>query len=222
MNGFLAIISRDVALGFKAGGGTVQTALFFALTALVFAIAVGPDTALLSRIAAPTLWAAALLSALVSLDRIFQADFEDGSLDVIVETADLLEGRVLAKAIAHWIAACLPLILATPVLALLLSLPAQGYWPLVLSLLVGTPALSFIGAISAAVTLSLRRAGVLIAILTAPLYAPALIFGVAAANAGASGAPNFIPSLLFLGAGTLFSMILAPLAGAAAIRFNMS
>lgn len=222
MNAFFAVIARDVALGFKAGGGAAQTALFFALTALVFAIAAGPDTAQLARLAAPILWAAALLSALVSLDRIFQADFEDGTLDVLIETAELLEGRVLAKAVAHWLSACLPLILATPVLAILLSLPAEGYWPLVLSLLIGTPALSFIGTISAAVTLSLRRAGVLVAILTAPLYAPALIFGVAAANAGAEGAANYLPSLLFLGAGTLFSFILAPLAGAAAIRFNMN
>lgn len=222
MRGFFAIIARDVSLGFKAGGGALQTVLFFALTILVFSIAVGPDTSLLSRIAAPALWAAALLSALVSLDRIFQADFEDGSLDVLVETADLLELRVLAKAIAHWLSACLPLIAATPLLAVLLSLPLKGLSPLVLSLLIGTPALSLIGAISAAVTLSMRRAGVLVSILTTPLYAPTLIFGVSAATAGAEGAPDFVPSLLFLAAGTVFTFVLAPLAGAAAIRFNMS
>lgn len=222
MTAFFAVIARDVALGFRAGGGAVQTALFFALTLLVFAIAVGPDAALLSRIAAPALWAAALLSALVSLDRIFQADFEDGSLDVLIETADLLEMRVLAKAIAHWLSACLPLVAATPLLALLFSLPAAGYWPLLAALLIGTPALSLIGAISAAVTLSMRRAGVLVSILTVPLYAPTLIFGVAAAKAGAEAAPDFAPSMMFLAAITIFSFILAPLAGAAAIRFNMS
>jgi len=222
MNAFLAIIARDVALGFKAGGGAMQTALFFALTVMVFAIAIGPDQTLLPRIAAPALWAAALLSALVSLDRIFQADFEDGSLDVVVETTDLLELRVLAKAIAHWLSACLPLIVATPLLGVLLNLPAAGLGPLVLSLLIGTPALSLIGAISAAVTLSMRRASVLVSILTTPLYAPALIFGVSAAMSGAEGAAGFVPSLLFLAATSVFSFILAPIAGAAAIRFNMS
>jgi heme exporter protein B len=222
MNAFFAIISRDVALGFKAGGGAFQTALFFALTIMVFAIAIGPDATLLPRIAAPALWAAALLSALVSLDRIFQADYEDGSLDVFVETSDLLEMRVLAKAIAHWISACLPLIAVTPLLGVLLNLPAAGLAPLVASLLIGTPALSLIGAISAAVTLSMRRAGVLVSILTTPLYAPTLIFGVGAAVAGADGAPGFVPSLLFLAAASVFSFIIAPLAGAAAIRFNMS
>ena len=108
MTAFLALIRRDATLGFRAGGGALQTVFFFALTTLVFALAVGPDIALLARLAAPILWASVLLSSLVSLDRIFQADFEDGSLDVLIETADILELRVLAKAVGHWLSACLP------------------------------------------------------------------------------------------------------------------
>lgn len=222
MSAFSAIIARDIALAFKAGGGAMQTAMFFALVALVFALAAGPEPQLLSRLAAPVLWAGALLSALVSLDRIFQADFEDGSLDVLVETADLLELRVLAKAIAHWLSACLPLVIATPVFGVLLNLPASGYGPLLASLLIGTPALSLIGALAAALTLTLRRASILVSILAAPLYAPALIFGVGAAEAGAAASPGFAPALLLLAAASLFALVFAPLAGAAAIRFNMS
>lgn len=222
MSAFTAIVARDVALGFKAGGGAMQTAMFFALVALIFALAAGPEPQLLSRLAAPVLWTGALLSALVSTDRIFQADYEDGSLDVLVETTDSLELRVLAKALAHWLSACLPLVVATPVFGILLNLPASGYGPLLASLLVGTPALSLIGALAAALTLTLRRASVLVSILAAPLFAPALIFGVGAAEAGATGSPGFLPALLFLAAASIFSLIFAPLAGAAAIRFNLS
>ncbi|MBI1366407.1 MAG: heme exporter protein CcmB [Alphaproteobacteria bacterium] len=222
MKTFLAIILRDVTLGFRAGGGATQAAMFFALVSLVFALAIGPEPARLSALAAPILWAGALLSALVSLDRIFQSDYEDGTLDVLVETADLLELRVLAKAAAHWLSSLLPLIVAVPLFALLLNLPVEGYWPLLASLLVGTPALSLIGALAAALTLALRRASILVSILAAPLYAPALIFGVGAAEAGAAGAPSFVPTLLLVAASSLFALVFAPLAGAAAIRFNMS
>lgn len=214
MRAVTAILIRDLALGFRAGGGAAQTALFFALVALVFALAIGPDRAAMARFAAPILWAAALLSALVSLDRVFQADFEDGSLDVIVASAELLEARVAAKALAHWLSSIAPLLVAAPAVALLLNLPGDQYGPLLLSLLIGTPALSLIGAVGAALTLSLRRAGVLIAILATPLYAPTLIFGVAAA--GGDGT-----AFLLLAAATLFAAAIGPLAAAAAIRFNM-
>lgn len=218
----LAIVRRDVALGFRAGGGAMLTAVFLALVALIFALAIGPDPERLPVLAAPILWAGAVLAALISLDRIFQADFEDGSLDVLVETADFLELTVLAKAFAHWLSACVPLILATPALGVLLNLPPNGYLPLVASLLIGTPALSLIGSMAAALTLSMRRASILVSLLTAPLYAPVVIFGVGAAEAGASASPAFAPALLYLAALTLFSLIVAPLAAAAAIRFNMS
>ncbi len=219
MSAFVAIVGRDVRLAFRAGGGSLQGALFFAITALIFALAIGADLATLSRLAAPILWACALLSTLVSLERIFQADAEDGSLDVIVETADPLEIAFLAKAAAHWLTASLPLIAAAPVIGVLLNLPGERFAPLLVSLLVGTPALSLIGALGAALTLSLKRAGVLVTILIAPLYAPTLIFGVAAS--GGLDAPMAASALLFLGAATMFSLIIAALAGAAAIRMNM-
>ena len=222
MNALLAIAARDITLSFRTGGGSLHSVTFFALASLVFALAFGPAPALLARLAAPILWAIALLSALISLDRLFEADFEDGSLDAIVETADPLELSVLAKALAHWVAAGLPVVVATPPIALLLNLPAEGYAPLVLSLLIGTPALSLIGAVGAAVAVGLRRASVLVAILTAPLLAPTLIFGVAAAEAGAAGGAQYVPSLLLLGAVTLFSALIGPLAAAAAIRLNIS
>lgn len=214
MTPFAALILRDVTLAFRAGGGGAQTALFFALVALVFALAVGPDRMQLAALAAPILWTGALLAALVSLDRIFQADFEDGSLDVLVETSSMLEATVLAKALGHWLTSLLPLVVIAPLLGLLLNLPAPGYGSLLVSLLVGTPALSLIGALAAALTLSLRRASVLVAILATPLFAPALIFGVAAAQGDGR-------ALMLLGAASLVALIVAPLAGAAAIRFNM-
>lgn len=222
MSALMAIAGRDVALAFRAGGGALHAVIFFALAALVFAMAIGPDPTTLKDLAAPVLWAIALLSTLVSLDRMFQSDFEDGSLDAMVETADVLELSVLAKAIAHWLSSGFPVILAAPAVALLLNLPADGYLPLLISLVVGTPALSLLGAIGAAVAMGLRRASVLVAILSAPLYAPALIFGVGAAQAGAIDSPQFLPSVLFLAAITLFAALLGPIAGAAAIRLNLS
>ncbi|MBY0423130.1 MAG: heme exporter protein CcmB, partial [Parvularculaceae bacterium] len=162
-----------------------------------------------------------LLASLVTLDRLFQADAEDGALDVLVETSDSLALAVAAKAAAHWIATAAPLLVATPLLALLLNLPREGYLPLLLSLAIGTPGLSLIGALAAALTLSLKRSGVLAALLAAPLLAPILIFGVAAAEAGAEGAARFSAALLLLAAATFFAAALAPLAGAAALRANL-
>ena len=222
MSGFFAIIRRDTALAMRSGGGAPLGVVFFALVILIFAFAVGADRTLISRLAAPIVWTAALLAALVSLDRIFQADVEDGALDILIETGDELAFVVLAKAIAHWLTAAAPLLLATPVLALLLNLPAEGFAPLLASLLIGTPGLSLIGTLSAALTLSLRRGGVLAAVLAAPLFAPILIFGAGAAEAGISGAEAYPSTLMLVGAATLFSLIVAPLAGASAIRFNLS
>lgn len=220
MNGLVATLTRDLRLAFRAGGGALNGVVFFALTVLIFALAVGPDRARLSAAAAPILWTAATLAAMLSFDRIFQSDFEDGSLDALLETSDMLSLVALAKAAAHWISTLLPLIAATPVLGLLLGLPAEAYAPLVVSLLVGTPALSLFGALASALALPLRRAAMLMTILTAPLLTPAIIFGVSAANAGAAGDPLFGPSLMILGAVTLFSCVALPLAAAAAIRFN--
>ncbi len=221
MSGFCAILMRDVSLGFRAGGGALLGAMFFTLTILIFALAAGPDLALLGRIATPILWTAALLSTLVSLDRVFQADFEDGSLDLLVEAADPFEIAFLAKAFAHWLTAAAPLIVLSPVLGVMLGLSPAGYWPLIGSLLIGTPALSLIGSLAAALTVSLRRASVLTTLLAAPLFTPIIIFGVGAAKAGAAADPAFAPSLMFLAAAGLFSLIVAPFAGAAAIRANL-
>jgi heme exporter protein B len=218
MNAFSAILARDISLAFRAGGGGAQTALYFVLVAVLFAFAIGPDRAALSELASPVIWATALLAAMLSLDRIFQADYEDGTLDIIVATSDMLTTRVAAKIAAHWLSCAAPLLAAAPLVALLLNLSAERLGPLLLSLLVGTPALSCIGAVSAALTLPLRRAGVLVAILSAPLYAPTLIFGVAAASASEPSSP----ALLLLGANALLAAAIAPIAAAAAIRFNLS
>jgi heme exporter protein B len=222
MTGFFALIARDVTLSLRAGGGAGIGIAFFALVALIFAFAVGADRALIARLAAPVVWTAALLATLVSLDRIFQADAEDGALDIMVETSESLTLAVLAKAIAHWLTSALPLLLATPLIAVLLNLPSQGYGPLLASLAVGTPALSLIGVLAAALTLSLKRSAVLAAVLAAPLLAPILIFGTGAAEAGLAGSASFTAVLMLQGAATLFALIVAPLAGAAAIRFNLS
>ena len=220
MKGFSAIVARDVTLAFRAGGGAVQAVMFFALTIVIFALASGPDRAQLARIAAPALWTAASLAAMLSFDRLFQDDHEDGSLDVLIETADPMALTVIAKALAHWVSVLLPLAAAAPVLALLLNLPGEAYGPLVLSLLLGTPALSMLGALASALTLALRRASILMVILTVPLMTPVVIFGVSAAQAGAEGDPRYAPALMILAAISLFACVFAPLAAAAAIRFN--
>ncbi len=220
MNRFAAIIKRDLALAFRAGGGAVQGVIFFALTAVLFALAVGPSLSLLSKIAAPILWTGALLATQISLDQIWRADREDGSLDVLVETSDMLAVTALAKAIAHWLATALPLIIAAPLLGVLLNLPENVIAPLVLSLLIGTPGLSLIGCIAAALTVSLPRAHLLISIIVSPLYAPLLIFGAGAAMAE-PGSAQVAANLMLLGATTLFAAIISPLASAAALRSNL-
>ncbi|MEO0400597.1 MAG: heme exporter protein CcmB [Pseudomonadota bacterium] len=222
MSALLAILARDVRLGFAAGGGAAQTLIFFFLTIVLFALAVGPDAASLKAVAAPILWTAALLAAFLSLDRLFQADFEDGSLEIIAQRTPTFGLLVLIKAAAHWLTTAAPLIVAAPIAGLLLNLPGEGYWPLLATLILGTPALSLIGAGAAALTFPLRRAGVLTTILVGPLYAPSLIFGVMAAEAGAVGDPLFQPTLLFLCAASLLALITAPLAGGAGLRLNLS
>lgn len=220
MKAFTALVARDLKLAFRAGGGAVQAVMFFALTIVIFALAAGPDRARLSEIAAPALWTGAMLAAMLSFDRLFQDDHEDGTLDAILETADPLAMAVFAKALAHWISTLSPLIMASPLLALLLNLPGEAFGPLLLSLLLGTPALSLLGALASALTLSLKRASVLMTILTAPLLTPVVIFGVTAAEAGASGDPRYASSLMILAAFSLFACGFAPLAASAAIRFN--
>lgn len=221
MSPVAAIILRDATLAFRAGGGALQAVAFFALAVLVFAFAVGPDLGLITRISAPVLWASALLATQISLDQIYRADREDGSLDVLVETADFLVIVALAKAAAHWLSTSLPLIAAAPLLGLMLNLPADAMGPLLLSLVAGTPALALIGSFAAALAVSLPRANLLISIIVSPLYVPVLIFGMGVAGAEGFGSPQLWANFMLLSATTILAALVAPIAAAAALRANL-
>lgn len=217
MSAVLDIIRHDLALAWRQGNSSAMAVSFFVIAVTMYPLGIGPDPQLLARIAAGILWVAAMLSALLSLDRLFHQDYEDGSLDLLVMSPVPLEATVAAKAVAHWLATGLPLVLAAPVLALVLNMGGDGLQILVVSMLIGTPALSFIGAIGAALTVTIKQGGVLITLLILPLYIPTLIFGVGAIDAVVN---NIVagPSLMYLGAITLASAALAPFAGAAALR----
>ncbi len=183
-------------------------------------LGVGPDSAILATIAPGVLWVGALLASLLSLDRIFALDHEDGSLDLLATAPLPLEGVVAIKALAHWLVTGLVLTLASPLLAVLLNLPAAGYPWLLLSLAVGTPALSVIGAFGASLTIGLRRGGLLLSLLVLPLYVPTLVFGAEVVRRGATGLALATP-LALLAAITAGSLALLPFAAAAAIRVNL-
>jgi heme exporter protein B len=214
---FFGLILRDLRLALRQRADAVLAVLFFALTAMLFPFAVGPETNLLQRLAPGIVWVTALLAVLLSLERLFLADQEDGSLDLLALGALPLELVVLAKIVAHWLTTGLPLIVATPVIALLYGLPADDIARLVTAMCLGTPSLSLIGAVGAALTLGARRGGVLIPLLVLPLYVPTLIFGVAASDTVTADIAVG-PQLLFLGAIFLVMLLVAPLAGAAALR----
>lgn len=214
------ILLRDLTLAVRAGGGFGLALAFFAIVAILTPFAVGPDPALLARIAPGVLWLGALLACLLSLDRVFALDAEDGSLALIATAPVPLEGVCAAKAAAHWITTGLPLSLAAPVLGLLLNLPEQGMATLALGLAIGTPALSAIGTFGAAITVGLPRGGLLLSLLVLPLYVPTLIFGAEAAGRAARGAEAGTPLLLLAGM-TLGSAALLPFAAAAALRVNL-
>jgi len=213
----LALIRRDLTLNMRQGGG-VGTALGFFLTVVVLLpIGIGPDQALLARIAPGALWISLLLSVLLSADRIYQQDYEDGSLDVMTMGPVPFEMVVLAKAVAHWLSTSLPLALAAPLLGFLVNLDAAAILPLSAAMVLGSIALSLLASIGAAVTVGLRRGGLLVSLLVLPLYVPVLIFGLSASEADA--APGLTTaSLLILGAITLVSLVVSPLASAAALR----
>jgi len=215
---FLAILKRDLAVASRAGGGGELALVFFLTLVVLVPFALGPDLNLLSRIGPAILWLGALLSVLIGLDRLFQSDEEDGSLDLIRASALPLELAVLAKGLAHWLTTGLPLALAAPLLGLLVALPGEGVLPLVATLLVGTPALSFIGAGGAALAASLRRGGLIVPILVAPLTVPVLIFGVSAANAAVGGTVPFLTPFLILCAISLGAIVIGTVAAAAALR----
>ena len=220
MGAFLALMRRDLALAFRIGGGGLLSLGFFLLAALLIPLGVGPEGQALARIAAGVVWVCALLACLLSLDRLFQADLEDGSLDQLALGPLPLEAIVLAKAAAHWIATGLPLTLAAPAIGVMLNLAPGAFGPLLLALLIGAPALSLVGAVGAALTAGVRRGGLLLSVLVLPLYVPTLIFGAQAADRAATGLDP-TPALAFLGAVTALAAGVSPFAAAAALRVNL-
>ena len=219
MSAFLAVVGQTIALSFRIGGGALIGVLFFLSVLVVVPFAVGPDLNLLARIGPAILWIGALLATLLGLDRLFQDDRDDGTLDHLLLSGLPVEAMVLGKAIGHWVATVLPLVVAAPVLSLFLNLEPASIWTVTLMLLVGTPAITLIGTIGAALMVALRRGGLMIAVLILPFTVPVLIFGVAASNAVAGGDDSpFGQAFFFLCAFTLFSLVIGPVAGAAAIR----
>jgi heme exporter protein B len=221
MTSLTAILVRDMRIAVRVGGGALMGVLFFLVVAVLVPFAVGPNLALLQRIGPAILWLAALLASLLALDRLFAADHDDGSLDLILTGRTPLELVVLAKGVAHWLTTGLPLVVAAPLVGLMLNLDARAAAAIVLTLVVGTPALTFIGLIGAAVAVMLRRGGLLLAILVLPLTVPVLIFGVAAANAAVVGPVPFGTPFTVLCGLTLASLVVGPFAAAAALRQEM-
>ena len=216
----LALLLRDLRLATRAGGGFGLSLAFFLIVTVLVPFGVGPEGGTLARIAPGILWVGALLSCLLSLDRIFALDREDGSLDLLATAPIPMEGAVAVKALAHWLTTGLPLTLAAPVLGVLLNLPLPAFQPLLLSLLIGTPALSMIGTFGAALTVGLKRGGLLLSLLVLPLYIPTLIYGAEAARRGGEGLATGTPLLMMAGI-TLGTIAILPFAAAAAIRVNL-
>ena len=216
----IALVTRDMRLAVRAGGGFGLGLAFFLIVVVLVPFGVGPQSALLSRIAPGILWLGALLACLLSLDRIFALDWEDGSLDLLATAPLPMEGVVTVKALAHWLTTGLPLVLAAPVLGVLLNLPGPGFAWLVLSLALGTPALSVIGTFGAALTVGIKRGGLLLSLLVLPLYVPTLIFGAEVARRGADGLDLATPLALLAGI-TCGTIALLPFASAAVVRVNL-
>jgi heme exporter protein B len=213
-----AVFVRDLTLAFRAGGGAGIGVVFFLAIVIVVPFAIGPDLPLLARVGPAVLWIGALLATLLGLERIFSADHDDGSIDLLVLAPLPLELIAAAKGAAHWVATGLPLVLAAPLFGLLLGVEMSVLGAVMLTLLLGTPALTFLGLVGAALAVALPRGGLLVAVLIVPLTIPVLIFGVAAGAAAAGGALPFASPLKFLAALTLAALVLGPVAAAAAIR----
>ncbi len=216
----IALLVRDLRLAFRAGGGFGLGLAFFLIVTVLVPFSVGPDAALLGTIAPGVLWLGALLACLLSLDRLLALDFEDGTLDLLLTAPLPLEAAVSIKALAHWLTTGLPLVLAAPLLGVLLNLPAGGYGWLVLSLALGTPALSVIGTFGAALTVGIKRGGLLMSLLVLPLYVPTLIFGAEVARRGAAGLDALTPLLMLAGI-TFGTIALMPFASAAVLRMGL-
>ncbi len=218
MTALAALLVRDTRIAVRVGGGALIGVLFFLIVVTLTPFAIGPDLALLARIGPAILWLGALLASLLALDRLIAMDQEDGSLDLILTARAPLELALAVKAIAHWLTTGLPLVVATPLVGLLLNLEPKATAAVALTLLMGTPALTFIGLIGAALTVMLRRGGLLLAVLVLPLTVPVLIFGVAASNAAIVGPVPFGAPFGVLCALTLMSLVIGPFAAAAALR----
>jgi heme exporter protein B len=216
---FLALLSRDLRLSAREGGGALALG-FFALVATMVPLGVGPDMVMLRGVGAGMLWVGALLAALLSLDRMFQADYEDGSLDLIALSPLPMEGAAAAKILAHWLSTGLPLTLLSPVLSVFFDLPGNAVLALALSLALGTPAVSAMGAICASLTLSLRRGGLILSLIVLPLLLPAMIFGpgmVLEVQTGlATGAFGFLAAF------SIVTVLLSPFVAAMAVRLNLA
>lgn len=215
---FIALFRRDLMLGARIGGGAGVGLVFFLMLVTIMPFAVGPDMALLARIGPAILWVAALLATLIGLDRLFQADDEDGSLDLLRMSPLPLPLVVLAKGLAHWISTGLPLALAAPFLGLLLALEPNALLAVTGTLLVGTPALTFIGAIGAALTAGMRRGGLILSVLVMPLMIPVLIFGISATSAALGGTIPFMTPFSVLIALALFALVSGTVAATLAIQ----
>ncbi|MBY5408587.1 heme exporter protein CcmB [Rhizobium leguminosarum] len=213
-----ALFLRDLKLSIRAGGGALIGVLFFLTIVAVIPFGVGPDLKLLSRIGPAIVWIGALLAALLGLDRLFQAERDDGSLDLMLMQETPLVLTVLVKCFAHWTATSLPLVIASPLLGLFMNMDETAIGATMLTLLVGTPAITFIGAVGAAVAVALPRGGLLVSILVLPLTIPVLIFGVSATYAAVDDPAPFLPPFLILIALTLFFAVIGPAASALALR----
>jgi heme exporter protein B len=221
MTAFTALLVRDMRLAVRVGGGALMGALFFLIVVTMMPFAVGPDLNLLSRLGPAILWLGALLASLLALDRLFAVDHDDGSLDVLMMGKMPLELAIAGKGLAHWLTTGLPLVIISPVLGLMLNVELKAMGIVALTLLAGTPALTFIGLIGAALSVALRRGGLLLAVLVLPLTIPVLIFGVSAANAAIVGPAPFGPPFTILCALSLISLVVGPFAAAAALRFGL-
>ena len=217
----MALVVRDIRLLWRRRGDALQPALFALLVVVLFALALGGEARALERVAAPVLWVAVLLAGLLALDTLFRGDAEDGSLEQWMLAPVPLSWLVLVRTFMHWATTALPLLVATPLLGELLHLPRAQLPVLLASLALGTPLLSLLGAVVAALTVGMRRSGILVALLALPLYVPVLVFGAGSVAVAAQGLDATAP-LLLLGAGLVLSLVLAPLAAAAAIRIALT
>lgn len=216
----LALLKREIRIAWRAGGGALTGVLFFLAVVTVFPFAVGPDTLLLSHLAPAILWIGALLASLLGLDRLFAQEREDGSLDLLVMQRWPLILTIFTKALAHWLMTGLPLVLATPIFGIMLNLSPLGIGATMLTLLTGTPAISFLGTAGAAVSVKLPRGGMLISILVLPLVIPVLVFGISAITGVLEDPAPFTAPFLLLCAVTLFTSVLGPLAASIMLRHS--